>query len=84
LKNCLPKNPFKFYMNIKTIISVVLIALGIVVLAYSGLSFTTPGQTINFLGMHLATTNSHFIPPVAGALMLVGGIALLLVKPKSV
>jgi uncharacterized membrane protein YidH (DUF202 family) len=71
-------------MNIKTIISVVLIALGIVVLAYSGLSFTTPGQTINFLGMHLATTNSHFIPPVAGALMLVGGIALLLVKPKSV
>ena len=84
MKNCLPKNPFKFYMNIKTIISVVLIALGIVVLAYSGLSFTTPGQTINFLGMHLATTNSHFIPPVAGALMLVGGIALLLVKPKSV
>ena len=71
-------------MNIKTIISVVLIALVIVVLAYSGLSFTTPGQTINFLGMHLATTNSHFIPPVAGALMLVGGIALLLVKPKSV
>lgn len=71
-------------MNIKTVISVVLIALGIVVLAYSGLSFTTPGQTINFLGMHLATTNSHFIPPVAGALMLVGGIALLLVKPKSV
>jgi hypothetical protein len=71
-------------MNIKTIISVALIALGIVVLAYSGLSFSTPGQTINFLGMHIATTDSHFIPPVAGALMLVGGIALLLVKPKSV
>jgi hypothetical protein len=71
-------------MNTKTIISVVLIALGIVVLAYSGLSFTTPGQTINFLGMHIATTDSHFIPPVAGALMLVGGIALLFVKPKSV
>jgi hypothetical protein len=71
-------------MNIKTIIAVALIALGIVVLAYSGLSFSTPGQTINFLGMHIATTDSHFIPPVAGALMLVGGIALLLVKPKSV
>jgi len=71
-------------MNTKTIVSVLLITLGIVVLAYSGLSFTTPGQTINFLGMHIATTDSHFIPPVAGALMLVGGIALLLVKPKSV
>lgn len=71
-------------MNTKTIFSVLLITLGIVVLAYSGLSFTTPGKTIEFLGMHIATTDRHFIPPVAGALMLVGGITLLLVKPKSV
>ena len=71
-------------MNTKTIIAVLLITLGIVVLAYSGLSFTTPGKTVNFLGWHIATTDSHFIPPVAGALMLVGGIVLLLVKPKSV
>ncbi len=71
-------------MNTKTIVSVLLITLGIVVLAYSGLSFTTPGQTINFLGMHIATTESHFIPPAVGALMLVGGIVLMLIKPKSV
>jgi len=68
----------------KTIISILLITLGIVVLAYSGLSFDTPGKTYNILGMHVATTDSHFIPPVAGALMLVGGVVLLLVKPKSV
>ena len=71
-------------MTMKTIVSVLLITLGIVVLAYSGLSFSTPGKPVEFLGMHIATTNSHFIPPVAGALMLVGGIALLLVKPRSV
>jgi hypothetical protein len=71
-------------MNTKTIVGVLLITLGLVVLAYSGLSFKTPGEPINFLGMHIATTDSHFIPPVAGALMLVGGIALLVVKPKSV
>jgi hypothetical protein len=71
-------------MNMKTIIAVILVVLGIVVLAYSGLSFTTPGEPINFLGMHIATTDSHFIPPAAGALMLVGGIVLLLVKPKRV
>jgi len=52
-----------------------LITLGIVVLAYSGISFTTPGQPIQFLGMHIATTTNHFIPPVVGALMLVGGQA---------
>jgi hypothetical protein len=70
-------------MKPKLIVSVLLIALGLVVLAYSGLSFTTPGQPINFLGLHIATTNSHFIPPVAGALALLAGIVLLLVKPKS-
>jgi hypothetical protein len=66
----------------KTIFAIALITLGIVVLAYSGLSFKTPGEPINFLGMHIATTDSHFIPPAVGALMLVGGIALLIVKPK--
>jgi hypothetical protein len=73
----------KFIMNIKTIIAALLIALGTVVLAYSGLSFTTPGKPIEFLGMHITTINSHFIPPAAGALALVGGIVLLLVKPRS-
>lgn len=70
-------------MNTKTVFSVLLITVGIVVLAYSGLSFTTPGEPINFLGMHIATTNSHFIPPVMGALSLVLGVVLLVVKPKS-
>lgn len=71
-------------MNPKTIISVLLIMLGIVVLAYSGLSFTTPGKPIDFLGMHIETTTSHFISPAVGALALVGGIVLLLIKPKSI
>lgn len=71
-------------MNMKTIIAVALVVLGIVVLAYSGLSFTTPGKPIDFLGMHIETTHNHFIPPAVGAIALVGGIVLLLVRPKSV
>jgi len=69
-------------MNTKTIVAVLLITLGIVVLAYSGITFTTPGKPVEFLGMSMATTDNHFIPPVAGALMLAGGIVLLLVNPK--
>jgi hypothetical protein len=69
-------------MNTKTIIAVMLVGLGIVVLAYSGINFTTPGKPVNFLGIHIATTDSHFIPPVVGALALVGGITLLLVNPR--
>lgn len=71
-------------MTMKNLLSAILITLGIVVLAYSGLSFTTPGKPVDFLGMHIATTDNHFIPPAVGALMLVGGIVLLVVKPKGV
>jgi hypothetical protein len=70
-------------MNTKNIVAVILVTLGIVVLAYSGITFKTPGEPVNFLGMHFETTVSHFISPAVGALALVGGIVLLLVKPKS-
>jgi hypothetical protein len=66
-------------MRATTIAAVILIALGIIVLAYSGINFSTPGRPIEFLGMHIATTDNHFIPPVAGALALAGGVVLLLV-----
>jgi hypothetical protein len=71
-------------MNPKTIVAAILIALGCVILAYSGITFTTPGETIRFLGLRVETTNTHFVPPVVGALALIGGIVLLLVKPRSV
>jgi hypothetical protein len=71
-------------MNTKSIVAVLLITLGIVVLAYSGITFSTPGKPIDFLGLHVETTQSHFIPPVAGALALVGGIVLLVVKPRRI
>jgi uncharacterized membrane protein YdcZ (DUF606 family) len=69
-------------MNTKTIVAILLVTLGIVVLAYSGITFNTPGKTIDFLGLHVETTHSHFIPPVVGAISLVGGVLLLLVKPR--
>lgn len=70
-------------MNAKLAVSVLLITVGIVVLAYSGITFTTPGETIQFLGLRIATTDTHFVPPIAGAFALVGGIVLLLLKAKT-
>ena len=69
-------------MNTK-MIAMILIALGIVVLAYSGITYKTAGKPINVLGAHIETTHSRFIPPVAGALMLAGGIVLLAANPKN-
>jgi hypothetical protein len=70
-------------MNNKTIIAVILIVLGIVVLAYSGIAFKTPGKPVDILGLHFETTVTHFISPAVGAIALVGGIVLLLVKPRQ-
>ena len=71
-------------MNTKSIVAVLLVVLGLVVLIYSGISFTTPGKPIDFLGMHIATTDSHFIPPAVGAISLICGVVLLLFKGKSI
>ncbi|MGA2555257.1 MAG: DUF3185 domain-containing protein [Verrucomicrobiota bacterium] len=71
-------------MNTRTTVAVILVVCGIVVLAYSGITFHTPGKPLDFLGIHIETTQSHFIPPIAGAVALVCGIVLLLVKPRKI
>lgn len=71
-------------MTQKNIIAAILITLGCVVLAFSGISFTTPGETVQFLGLRVETTHTHFIPPIVGAISLVCGIVLLVVKPRII
>jgi hypothetical protein len=71
-------------MNTKTSIGVILVILGVVVLAYSGITFKTPGKPVDFLGMHFETTVTHFISPAVGAIALIGGVLLLVVKPRQV
>ncbi len=71
-------------MNTKNILATLMIALGIVVLAYSGITFKTPGKPVEILGLRIETTESHFIPPAVGAVSLVGGIVLLVMKPRQV
>ncbi|OGV69459.1 MAG: hypothetical protein A2283_16370 [Lentisphaerae bacterium RIFOXYA12_FULL_48_11] len=71
-------------MSSRKIIAVVLITLGIVVLAYSGITLKTPGKPVNIGPIHVETTQRHFIPPVAGAIALIGGIVLLVAGSKEV
>jgi len=71
-------------MNTKYIAALMLITLGIAVLAYSGITLTTSGHAVDYLGLHLETTHSHFVPPVVGVLPLIGGIIVLLAKSRRV
>ena len=70
-------------MSSRGIIAVVLVALGIVVLAYSGITFKTRGKPIDIGPVHIETTQSHFIPPIVGAIALIGGLVLLGVGNKK-
>ena len=70
-------------MRPQTIVAGILIALGIVVLAYSGITYRTRGKPVEIGPLHVETTKSHFIPPVAGAVALVGGILLLVRDPRK-
>jgi hypothetical protein len=69
-------------MNTK-MIAMLLIVLGAVVLAYQGITFKSRGKPVDVLGVHVETTKTTFIPPVAGALALAGGLVLLVVNPKK-
>lgn len=70
-------------MNSRKLIAGILITLGIVVLAYSGLSFSTPGSPVVVGPIHVETTHSHYIPPVGGAIALIGGIVLLALGSRN-
>jgi drug/metabolite transporter (DMT)-like permease len=71
-------------MNNRAILAAVLVVLGVVVLAYSGITFNTPGKPIDFLGIHMETSDSHFVPPIVGLIALIAGIVLFASKPKQI
>ncbi len=70
-------------MRSKMLVAVILIGLGIVVLAYSGIRYKTRGEPVDIGPLHMETTKSHFIPPVVGAVALVGGVVLLVLDTRK-
>ena len=65
------------------IVAVILIGLSIMVLAYSGITYKTRGKPVDIGPLHIETSISHFIPPVVGAVALVGGIVLLVLDTRK-
>jgi len=72
-------------VNPKRIVAILLIALGVVAFAYQGITYTSMGEGVNIGPMHIATERTHHIPlpPILGAIALVGGILLLVVERKG-
>ncbi len=72
-------------MNTRTIVAIILIAVGIVAFAYQGISYTTREKVIDVGPLQVTAdkTRTIPIPPVVGGVALVGGIVLLLVGVRK-
>lgn len=73
-------------MKPKIIIAIILIVLGIAALAYQGITYTTREKVVDLgpVQMTAEKTKTIPLPPVLGAIALVGGIVLLVVGGRKV
>ena len=66
------------------IVGMLLIALGIVALIYGGISYTNREKVIDIGPIEASTETRETIPlpPILGALALIGGVALMIAGSK--
>ena len=71
-------------VNSTKVLAFLLIAVGIVAFAYQGIGYTTR-NVVDLGRIHVTAEKSHTLPlpPIAGALALLGGIALFVFDGKK-
>ena len=72
-------------MNPKIVLAIILIALGIAVFAYQGITYTTREKVADLGPIHVTAEKTKTIPlpPIVGAIAIVGGIVLLVMGSKK-
>ncbi len=66
-------------------IGVILIALGLIGIIWGGVTYTTREKVVDVGPIHASRDEKHTIPlpPIAGAVSLIGGIVLLVAGQKD-
>jgi len=64
---------------------IALIAIGIVALAYQGITYTTRKKVLDIGPIHATRDENHTIPlpPIIGIVALVGGVVVLIAKQRK-
>ena len=67
------------------ILGVILIVLGVAGLAWGGFTYTTREKVVDIGPIHATRDQTHtvLLPPLAGAVALIGGIVLLVAGRKQ-
>lgn len=71
-------------MKPRLIVAILLIVLGIGALAYQGFSYTTREKAVDIGSLQITTERTHRLPlpPIVGAIALMGGLVLLVLEMK--
>lgn len=72
-------------MKAATIVGIVLIVLGVVALAYQGITYTTREEVVDLGPLRVEAEEQRTIPlpPILGGLALVGGVVLVVVGTRQ-
>lgn len=72
-------------MRTNTLLGLILIVIGIVAFAYEGITYTTREKVIDLgpVQMTAERTKTLPLPPIVGAIALIGGIVLLVAGSKK-
>jgi len=72
-------------MKTYTLAGIILIVIGIVALAYQGITYTTREKVVDIgpIQMTAEKTKTLPLPPIVGGVALVGGIVLLVMGSKK-
>ena len=72
-------------MKTTSLIGIILIVIGIVALAYQGITYTTREKVVDIGSIQVTAdkTKTFPLPPIVGGLALVGGIVLLVMGSKK-
>jgi len=72
-------------MNSRTMLAMLLIALGIAALAYGGITYWSHDTVIDVGKLHVTTEKAHQVPlpPLAGALAIGVGVTLMIMNVKK-
>jgi hypothetical protein len=68
-----------------TLVGVVLIVLGVLALAYQGITYTTREKVVDLGPLKITADKEKSIPlpPILGALALVGGVVVVVVSARK-
>jgi hypothetical protein len=72
-------------MSGKSLFGFALVVLGIIALAYQGFSYTVPKKTVDLGPLQVTKEERHNVPlpPILGALALIGGIGVLVLDRRE-